>query len=361
MKALSIFLIAIFSISVLYSQNRQNIKEQIDKIIVLDKGIDFSQRNDILIGVIVKDSTFIYHFGDKEMLTDSSIFEIGGISKIFMATLIQKLANDNKLNLSDTVDIENQYNLKPTILSLLSHQSGLPRIPDNLGMYEKDINNPYANYSTKVLKEYLLHFKPDENISVDKKGFYPYTYSHLDYSILKLFLEKNFMSEYNNLLTDYVLQPLRFLDTSLKLPPEKKSLFVHGHSPFGKIMPKNNFNTFDGAIGLKSSMRDLLLLTRYNIGLEGDDFLEKYEILQKPIVATKITKNAYMGLGWHIIKKKRYFNVAAHVGVTKGHSCIIAFVKETQTGVVILSSSSKKYNNLAFLILRMLNFNWKKK
>jgi len=359
LKTLSIFIIAFFSIIALYSQNRQNIKEQIDKIIRLDEGIDFSERNDILIGVVVRDSTFIYHYGSKEILTDSSIFEIGGISKIFMATLVQKFVNENKLKLTETINLENEFNFNPTIESLLSHQSGLPRIPDNLGMYENDINNPYANYSPKILKDYYLHFKPEAKSQ--KNGFYPYTYSHFDYGILQSFIEQKFMSEYNIILNDYILSPLKFVDTKFTLLPINEAEFVQGHSPFGKIMPANNYNAFDGSIGLKSSMRDLLQLTRYNLGVENDHFLTDYEILQKPIVATKITKNAYMGLGWHIIKKKRYFNVCAHVGVTKGHSSIIAFVKETQTGVVILSSSSKKYNNLAFLVLRMLNFNWKKK
>ncbi len=349
-------LISIFCFSLTLAQNKKNIKEQIDKIINFDEQINFSETPDILIGVIVKDSTFIFHYGNQTILTDSSIFDIGGITKIFTATLIHKMIEKGELSLKDKINLPSDHHFHPTIEALLSHQSGLPRIPDNLGQYERDMNNPYAKYSKKALFSFYKAFSPSES-----KLNASYSYSHVDYAILRHFIDNKFLNEYNYLLNEYVLHPMHLQDTYLSLPDEKKSFLVQGHSPFGQEIIKNDYNAFKGSLGIYSSMRDLLNFTQGNLGLKYPDFQSIFDTMQMPLIPTKISNHAYMGLGWHVIKKKKYYNAIAHVGVTKGHSSIIAFVKETQTGVIILSTSSKKYNNLAFLILRMLNFNWKKK
>jgi hypothetical protein len=65
--------------------------------------------------------------------------------------------------------------------------------------------------------------------------------------------------------------------------------------------------------------------------------------------------------GWYRFLPKKDFPVYVHTGRTSGHSAMIAFSRETKTGVVVLANSSAGTDDLGLLILRMINRQWRRK
>ena len=74
---------------------------------------------------------------------NSTVFEIGSITKVFTALLVQTLVDDDLLHWDDTIsdclpDIEfaNETVAKVTLRELATHRSGLPRLPNNFAETE---------------------------------------------------------------------------------------------------------------------------------------------------------------------------------------------------------------------------------
>ena len=65
--------------------------------------------------------------------------------------------------------------------------------------------------------------------------------------------------------------------------------------------------------------------------------------------------------GWHGIKINKKTKALINNGNTSGHSAFIGMVPENRTAVVVLSNSAFGTKDLGLLILRMINYNWKRK
>ena len=115
------------------------------------------------------------------------------------------------------------------------------------------------------------------------------------------------------------------------------------------------YESFVPALGMKSCAADLLEFTKNNMA-EGSPF----GTIHLPRHPSGIQKNTWAAMGWHVLRHRKRPDIVTHTGSTAGHRATIAFVKETKTGVVILSNSPFGHNGLEFSILRMLNKDWKR-
>ena len=95
------------------------------------------------------------------------------------------------------------------------------------------------------------------------------------------------------------------------------------------------------------------------IGNGNEKFASSFNDMHEPIFETDLAKNNYISKAWHVIKKRNH-SLILHAGSTSGHQAFMGFVKESQTGVVILSNSESSTNNLGFIVLRAMNNNWRK-
>ena len=87
-----------------------------------------------------------------------------------------------------------------------------------------------------------------------------------------------------------------------------------------------------------------------------------FKKMHKVQANTGIEKFIDTGIGWHIVRpKKRYYNIISHRGTGVGHQVYVAFIPETQTGIVVLSNSRNSLEGLGFYLLKMVNNNWKRK
>ncbi len=356
-------IVAIWMALTVFQLNAQN--KSLDKLIhnMVRMDVDFSKTPGLVIGIIDRDSTYIYGFGETERDNNqkpdgNTIFEIGSVSKVFTAGLLPLLEKENLLNPEASVSeyfpelAHLQYKNKAVSLKHLStHSSGLPRLPHNLGDREEDANQPYALYTQADLLAFLNKYQLNNDVGQE------YTYSHSGYALLGEILEKAGKAPYSDLLNKYLFEPINMQDTRMHLNTEQQERMAQGYS-LVKAVPAWQFQSFESAFGLKSTANDLLKWLKVHL---GDTHTELGEILAQNCEAQLDTKtpDIYVGTGWHIMRMhKRFPDIIVHSGMTNGHTAHISFVKETHTAVVVLGNSKKSLSELGLTILETINYNW---
>lgn len=340
------------------------IKNEITKIIDYDTEIDFNTTPGFTVAIIDGDSSFVFGFGKSHPDSNAdieieSVFEIGSVTKTFTGSLVSILDHKGVLSIDDKV---NKY-LSPeyrnprmediTINDLLTHNSGLPKLPKYIGSKQKDPQNPYADYSKFDLLKFYSSFIPD-----DERKF---IYSHVNYALLELIIESATYFDYEVILQSEIFNPLGMSNSFLHKSERNAASITPGFDRAGRETTKWDFASFAASEGVKSNISDLIAYTKTHIGITQNDLTEIFARNHIPEVKTNYNEHIYAGKGWHVFNQKKNFNIITHSGKTFGHRAYISFIKETQTAVIILSNSSVGTEDLGLLILRMINDNWKRK
>jgi len=364
---IKIFVFVVFMVSsfgMIAQIDLDHIKNEITKIIDYDTEIDFDITPGFAVAIIDGDSSFVFSFGsghpDKEIILNAqSIFEIGSITKAMTGSLISILVDENLMSYDDKVNdyFEAKYknprlsNL--TINDLLIHYSGLPKLPKYIGSKQKDPQNPYADYTKSDLLDFYSAFIPE-----DKKEF---IYSHVNYGLLEIIIEKITSSDFESALKTYLLDPLDMTNTSLYRTENSGLAITYGFDRAGRLAKTWDFASFGASEGIKSNLDDLISFTQAHIGNSDTKLTDIFSLNHQPEIKTHYNDRIFAGKGWHIFNQKKNFNIITHSGKTYGHRAYISFIKETKTAVIILSNSSVGTEDLGLLILRMINDNWKRK
>jgi len=342
----------------------EHIKNEITKIIDYDTEIDFKNTPGFAVAIIDGDTSMVFGFGSNHPeyeteLDEQSIFEIGSVTKSFTASLVSVLDAEDFLSFDDKVnDHLPSANKNPrlgdvTINDLLTHHSGLPKLPKYIGSKQKDPQNPYADYTKTDLLDFYSSFIPD-----DKREF---IYSHVNYGLLEIIIESVTGSDYESAMNSFLLTPLGLNNTYIHKTEDSDSAITYGFDRAGRQTKNWDFASFGASEGLKSNLNDLILFTRAHIGSTGSQLDFILAANHEPEVQTHYNDKIFAGKGWHIFNQKKNFNIITHSGKTYGHRAYISFIKETKTAVIILSNSSVGTEDLGLLILRMINDNWKRK
>ncbi len=364
MRSFTFFLFLFVFLGNVNSQSTEDISKEIDKIIQYDTDITFERTPGWMIGIVIGDSTYLLEYGSIDRKneippTPQTKFEIGGSTKIFTASLLEVLYDkglmhpDSSLNYYLGPKLGNPKNDFITIKDLVQHTTCLPRMPLEFGIKEKDPNNPYANYK----KVDLIKFYQDCPCFPSKK--LEYNYSHVNYALLEIAIEQHLQKPYETVLNEHLLAPLGMKNTSVQIFDERN--LAKGYSIAGKEVSPWDYSSFGASLGLKSNMEDFLKFAKANLAQSKNTLSPTLYKTHQEAVATKITKNTSIASGWHTTKHKRFYNSVIHSGTTSGHRSFIGVVKETNTAVVILSNSEYEMGGLGYLILRMINYNWKKR
>lgn len=104
-------------------------------------------------------------FGGKSTPTRHTIYEAGSITKVFTGVLLAEGVRRGEVKLSDPLEkqlpegvrLPESWSSSPTLVSLATHTSGLPRLPANLR--PKQPADPYQDYSQEDLWEFLRSWK----------------------------------------------------------------------------------------------------------------------------------------------------------------------------------------------------------
>ena len=347
------------------AQQRQVLKTEIDKIIHYDTKISLEKIPGFIITVILGDSTYYFAYGSvvsdqKIKPHQESLFELGGVTKIFTALLIEDLVSSGKLSYETKFNsllfpaFQNPAFDDLAILDLLTHSSGLPKMPTEFGVKEIEDNNPYKHYTKlDLLQFYKTH------LPILKKE---YLYSNVNYALLEIAIESIYNMPFELALQEFIFQPIGMNSSFIgQQDTAQLSEIAQGYSLGRKPVGPWNFLSFAASEGIKSHSKDLELFLRKNIEASDHEDVYKMNKLHTALVPTLHSRDAFAGKGWHVLKTRKYFDAYMHTGKTSGHRSFLGFVKETRTGVIVLSNSEHEMNGLGFLILRMLNNHWKKR
>ena len=304
---------------------------------ILQNRIDVEERAvGIAVGLIDKNGrTYVSHGTftkdrDKQ-IDENTIFEIGSISKVYTTTLLMDMVSRGEVNLDDpiakhlpkSVTVPTRDDKQITLEHLATHTSGLPRLPSNMDM--KNRNNPYASYTA---------------------------YSNYGMGLLGHILALKSGTGYEELLTDQITTPLGMPSTAITLSPDLKNRLATGHNP--GLEPVSNWDipTLAGAGAIRSTVSDQLTFLAVNLGLKKsplNEALQKTHTKRAPV-----SKNMEIALGWHI-QKQHTPEIIWHNGGTGGYRTFIGFDKQNGVGVAVLSNTSNSVDDIGFHLLNAQN------
>lgn len=329
----------------------------------LDKQVDYllkpfiMQRNTVgvSIGVLVNDKRYFYNYGEAEKGSgtapkQSTIYEIGSISKTFTATLLADAVSRGKIKLEDPVNKylpdsvpAIAYNGTPvTVLSMINHSSGIPRMPGNFD-FDAALNDPYKDYDDKKLFSFYKTFSPTRKAGDD------YEYSNLAVGTVGVILEKVNNTQYENLLFKTICEPLAMHDTREYLRPQDSARFAKGYDN-GQYAAPWNFKAFMGAGGIRSTAEDMLLYAEAQLGKAPAQLNKAIQITHTP---TFTKGNTTVAMGWHIIKPGND-KLLFHNGGTGGYRSYLAVNPQKKFAVVMLSNTTISVDELGNNLMKWL-------
>lgn len=340
----------------------EDLRMEIEKIIRFDTEISFKKTPGFIIGMIDNDSTYYFSFGHKsineeDILDVHDIFEVGSVTKVFTSAIIHSLTKSSKLSYQDKLNDFIPYEYQNprldhlTIEHLVNHSSGLPKRPLYFGKKEKNIQNPYEFYSQLDLLTFYRDYIPE----LDQ-----FEYSHTNYALLELVIEKVTNKKYNDVLTEEILNIYGMGNTFIDFPEQKTNLLTPGYDRSQKKVKPWSFSSFKASEALKMNMEDMMLFLKQSLMQSTNNTKVNNDFqIRDSLIEAGFNQQLGLANGWHTIDMKS-FKILTHTGKTSGHNAFVALIRETNTAVAIFANSSIGTEDLGLQILRMLNFNWKR-
>lgn len=350
-------IILILTLQPAKAQSTQNLREEINEIITYQTINNDLGKLPIHALIIDGDSEFFINTQSQKTDTSylDSLFCLGGASKIYAGLLLSFWHHENKLLLTDSIKISpntGTNTFTTTLKSLAIHTSGLPKIPNNLALYQMPGHHPYEYYPVKALDSYI------HQSAINNKN--EYLYSDLGYAFIEYYLSSRLPKNIN--LNHYIgpLFPSIFSNTYIHNPAEE--LVLQGFDRTGRKVGPEKSMIFGLSRTAYTSLRDLKSLA----DLYFNDYITQNHswlwYFQEPEYQYHIDEkeNFFSSLGWHLLKIDNQFTILIQGGVSEGNSCFIAILPETQTAVFLLSNQPVSLNSLGIKIMRMINRNWSK-
>lgn len=326
------------------------------------------------IGIVDDIESYTLNYGqtaqkDGFPVSDSTMFHIASITKVFTATAIMQLVEEGKLSIDDKlVDIIPEFKLrsksydKITIKQLLTHTSGLPWTNKQNDLPEDSTSIPLF---IEGLQKIQLNFTPGTKFSGD-------TYSNIGFDLLGIVVQrisKQTFHEYiyNNILSKVgITQATYFykgIDSSkLALPQvvagtskriERFNLYRidNKKNPIlnGQPLELRNYETYgepyiDNPTGnLITTSTELNKWTKYLIQLNNgtsnnsENIIKRETIKEMWTVTESIPEyKISLGLTWWIFDNSDLGRYICHFGNNPGFCSILFIFPEQNFGINIL-------------------------
>lgn len=305
---------------------------------------------------IYKDGSYYYYnYGEtkrdnKVLPRNSSIYEIGSITKTFTGVLLAQAVVDKKISLQDDIRKylpgkypQLQFGGKPILVEhLANHTSRIPSVPKDIEKQkEYDELNPYKNYDKKMMFAYL------NTLLLDTFPGTKNDYSNMGMALLGIILEKVYDKPYSELITEYITKPNGFNNTKINLGSLDLMAKMTGYNENGKETPYWDLGDFGAAGAINSTSKELLDYYVWNMQ-------EKTEVIRLSHELTTGDVNYGVGLGWHTVKTRKGYKMTWHNGGTFGFASFGAYIKDKSCAIVVLSNTGSKIDPVALTILRYL-------
>ncbi len=289
-------------------------------------------------------------FADKlktKPVNQNTLFEIGSATKLFTSTALATMVDEGKVQLAEPVQKYLPKNLTLpskndsviTFESLANHSSGLPRLPTNMPF--GDPLNPYADYTTELLYEFLNNYTLPRAVG-DKPE-----YSNLGTGLLGHTLATIDNMSFEQMLTKRVLTPLNMHNTYINVPQSQLSNRSQGHNGSLDATPFWQLDTLAGAGALVSNTADMANFLQAHMA--RNKLSSAIKLMQQP-TADFGNPNTQVALGW-IMPKTANGQLYMHNGQTGGFVSFIGFNPTLKKGIVILSNASILLDDIGYAYL----------
>lgn len=297
------------------------------------------------------DGTVWFHnFGqmaldDTRPVTEHTLFEIGSVTKTFTGSLFLMLmeahgfdgeTSVNALLAGSDLQLPEQDGAPITLNHLMTHTSGLPRLPGN--MSPADDRDPYRDYTTAQLKAYAAAVQPQR---APGEGW---EYSNFTFMILGFLASHLEGRDFDETLLAHLTGPLGMESTRREVPASLTDRVASG-SMFGAYAPAWHFDELRGLGELRSTSADLM---RYLEGQLDTGSFAHSEALQRghqPLYP--INDKLQMGFSWFIRELENGDRLVYHGGGTGGFRSAVAFDPATNRAAVALTNSNSDVQDLA--------------
>jgi CubicO group peptidase (beta-lactamase class C family) len=313
----------------------------------------------IAVGVLEADGSTTLAFAGSagegaRPLGGRSGFEIGSITKTFTGILLAEMVRSGEVRYGDPVSrylpagvrVPSVNGREVTLLELSTHHSGLPTMPDN--MDPADPSNPYADYSVAQMYAFLSG-------SRDRETGAAYHYSNIGYGLLGHALARAANSEYDRLVRERILAPLRMDGTAIELRGGLGEWMVKGHNKQREIVPYWDLPTLAAAGAYRSNLDDLMLFLAANVRAPKSDLersIRATHKVQRTVSDTTANRIGIhgMGMGWQI-RSRGGSSIVWKDGGTAGFQTFIGFDPVRRIGVVVLSNTNIEVDDIGFHLL----------
>jgi len=309
--------------------------------------------------LIAKDGKIIYEKGfgieditTKKAIDNNTLFNVGSISKTFVAFGILQLAKENKLSIDDDIykyfpDFKDSSIAKKIkIHHLLTHSSGLPDIRNVQGdsvfyLTAKDEEN-----WAPIKKADSLEFQPGER----------FNYSNPAFNGLALIIEKVSGMKWQDYIKKNIMEPAGMKSSTITDGPYPESGVSHGYLFDGKNYFEKDYGeepTFAAAGngGVWSSVNELW---KYEQAIQKNIFLDSVWTNRSRTVYNfsnwKDSIPPFIGLCWFITKTNNE-NMIGHTGSQGGFRADYVWLPEKKIFYVILCNTPKSLGALRNKVL----------
>jgi len=313
--------------------------------------------------LIVKDGKTItrFHAGSATLewpspVDDSTVFEIGSVSKQFAAASILLLADDGKLSVED--NISKYFTNSPAawkdikIRHLLAHTSGL-RNYDGLDGFEMRQHLTQARF-IKLLEAQPMKFAPGES----------WSYCNSGYNLLGYIVENVSGKSYWDFLQERIFTPLQMTNTTRRDPwlviPHRAAGYAFKNGT--QVGRDSDLTELFAAGAIVSTADDV---AKWDAALLGKKLLKETSQAMwwtaakldngKPIDSKRHGEPSGYGFGWFISTVNGHRNIG-HSGITSGFSAANELFPDDDLAIIILSNTDEGVfaSTLANKIARLL-------
>jgi D-alanyl-D-alanine-carboxypeptidase/D-alanyl-D-alanine-endopeptidase len=309
----------------------------------------------IMIGVRSGSDRMIRAFGETALgsgtrPTGTTVWEIGSVTKTFTAILLALYVQRGIVGYNDPlrkyvpqgVTVPSYEGREIRLIDLATHTAGLPKDPPLHGSHHLSDRRMY-----RMLSNFELTRRPGSK----------FEYSNWGYALLAHALMTASGEDYQQMVEREVCGPLGMTDTRIDLTPDEAARQAQGYGALGNPRPHTNstWPAFNGAGALRSTMDDMMRYLGYNMGMTETPLDSLLPDLQRRWHRGG-RPGTWVGLAWQMVPMHGTDHMIIWKnGAVSGFFAYIGFVKDSQTGVVVLANRKTPVGRIGVRILRVLN------
>ena len=303
-------------------------------------------------------------------ITSETLFELGSLTKVFVALLLARGVLERRVAFEDPVEdaLPGGLRLRDTagaplrLIDLATHRSGLPRMPLDLAAAEA--GDPYPRYSEARLHAFLRQWRP-----TFRRGEH-FEYSNLGYGLLALVLARQRGLSLDDALRRDVLDPLGVGDLRIARPipagDDLKAIgnalaatmsigsrMATGHDASQRPATVWQFDALAGSGGLVGSIDAVARFLQAALGLRETPLAEAFALCLRQRTESTHPLHPF-GLAWEmstIVTPGSTRVLHNQDGATAGFSSSVWIEPARRRGAAVLANAFVETRSLALQAL----------